>query len=158
MQSSWKNWGNDILGNFSPVICYKKNPMRWVLVKISIWICYLWEISQTPRHSAKSQGWLLPCFSEAFVFLPLSFRFSLETQEIIYRSTGSFLCWNCLSFPPFLCFRRVAMLWKDLIFFYFIVIRGKVKRVRPINKKMPRYTETTCLNAQAWLFCSMSNN
>lgn len=96
--------------------------------------------------------------SVKYLYFSLSFRFSLETQETIFRSTGSFLCWNCLSFPPSLCFRRVTMLWKDRILLYFIAIRGKVKRVRPINTKMPRYKETTCLNAQPWLLCSVSNN
>lgn len=99
-----------------------------------------------------------PYCSKALVFLPLSLSFILEAQKIIYRSTGSCQRWNCLSFPPSLCFRRVAMLWKDRILFYFIAIRGKVKRVRPINTKMPRYKETTCLNAQPWLLCSVSNN
>lgn len=54
---------------------------------------------------------------------------------------GYFLCWSCLSFPPSPCFRRVAMLWKGRILADFIALGGQVKRVRPINTKMPRYLE-----------------
>lgn len=44
----------------------------------------------------------------------------------------------------------------DLVLLY--CYWGKVKRARPINTKMPRYKETTCLNAQPWLLCSVSNS